>query len=84
MSFINRSFRVLFKLPSFPVHAVLSFSIDQTVLLPFSDHNSCYPQKIANAGGKKASEVEPEGNRGLMQHFEDTEGNWVGLYTMKK
>ena len=41
-------------------------------------------QQITKAGGKKVSEVEPEGDSSLMQHFEDSEGNWVGLYTMKK
>ena len=29
------------------------------------------------------SEVEPEGKRALMQHFEDTEGNFGGLYCWK-
>jgi len=37
-------------------------------------------QKIVDAGGKKASEVVPEG-MGLLQHFEDTEGNYFGLYS---
>lgn len=41
-------------------------------------------QKIVKAGGKKATGIEPEGESALMQHFADTEGNWVGLYTMKK
>ena len=41
-------------------------------------------QKIEVAGGKKMDEVEPEGDMGLMQHFEDTEGNYFGLYALQK
>ena len=40
--------------------------------------------RAVKAGGKKATGIEPEGESALMQHFADTEGNWVGLYTMKK
>jgi hypothetical protein len=40
-------------------------------------------QKIKVAGGKQASEVEPESDMGLMQHFEDTEGNYFGIYMVK-
>ena len=41
-------------------------------------------QKVVAGGGKKASEVLPEGTRALMQSFEDTEGNFFGLYMLKK
>ena len=40
-------------------------------------------QKVEQAGGKKMSEVEAEGEHGLMQHFEDTEGNYLGMYMQK-
>ncbi|RVX66538.1 hypothetical protein B0A52_09414 [Exophiala mesophila] len=42
-----------------------------------------YEQKIVAAGGKKTSEIEPEGSSALMQLFEDTEGNALGVYSMK-
>lgn len=41
-------------------------------------------QNIISAGGKKVTEIEPEGKLALMQHFEDTEGNYVGLYQINK
>ncbi len=41
-------------------------------------------QKIVDAGGKRMTDVEPEGERTVMQHFEDTEGNYLGIYSMKK
>ena len=37
---------------------------------------------VAN-GGKKLSDVEPESDFGLMMFAEDTEGNKLGIYTMK-
>jgi hypothetical protein len=40
-------------------------------------------QKVKVAGGKQASEIEPESDMGLMQHFEDTEGNYFGIYMVK-
>ena len=36
------------------------------------------------AGGSKASDVQPQGTRALMQSYEDTEGNFGGLYMLKK
>jgi predicted enzyme related to lactoylglutathione lyase len=39
---------------------------------------------IVKNGGKKCSEIEPEGDTGLMIHFDDCEGNRFGIYTMKK
>jgi predicted enzyme related to lactoylglutathione lyase len=42
-----------------------------------------YSQKVDAAGGKKRSEIEPEGDHGLMQHFADTEGNYLGMYMQK-
>ena len=41
-------------------------------------------QKIVKAGGKKMTDIMPEGDRAVMQHFEDTEGNYLGIYSMKK
>ncbi len=41
-------------------------------------------QEIVKAGGKKMTEIMPEGDRAVMQHFEDTEGNYVGIYSMNK
>ena len=41
-------------------------------------------QKVVAAGGKKMTEAEPEGTRAYMQHYEDTEGNYGGLYMLKK
>ena len=35
-------------------------------------------------GGKKCSEIEAEGDMGLMIHFDDCEGNRLGIYTAKK
>lgn len=40
-------------------------------------------QKVKAAGGKQVSEIEPESDMGLMQHFEDTEGNYFGIYMVK-
>ncbi|KAJ9636183.1 hypothetical protein H2204_005455 [Knufia peltigerae] len=40
-------------------------------------------KKIVDAGGKKVTEVEPEGKFALTQNFEDTEGNYFGLYQIK-
>ncbi|KAK6364503.1 hypothetical protein LTS17_012126 [Exophiala oligosperma] len=40
-------------------------------------------KKIIDAGGKKVTEVEPEGKFALTQNFEDTEGNYFGLYQIK-
>lgn len=40
-------------------------------------------QKIVANGGKKMTEIQPEGEMALMQHFEDTEGNYLGIYSMK-
>jgi len=39
---------------------------------------------IVKNGGKKCSEIEPEGEMGLMIHFDDCEGNRFGIYTAKK
>ncbi|KAJ5639275.1 uncharacterized protein N7484_007137 [Penicillium longicatenatum] len=36
---------------------------------------------IEKNGGKKASEVIPEGNKGLFQYFEDCEGKKFAIYT---
>ena len=41
-------------------------------------------QKVTEAGGKPIGEKEPEGDSGWMQHFEDTEGNCCGIYTLRK
>lgn len=41
-------------------------------------------KKVLAAGGKKMTEVEPEGTRALMQCYEDSEGNYGGLYMLKK
>jgi predicted enzyme related to lactoylglutathione lyase len=41
-------------------------------------------KNILDAGGKKMTDVMPEGKRAKMQHFEDTEGNYFGTYTMNK
>lgn len=41
-------------------------------------------QKVIAAGGRKVSEVQPEGTRAFMQSYEDTEGNFGGLYMMKR
>jgi hypothetical protein len=30
------------------------------------------------------TDMKPEGERALMQHFEDTEGNYLGIYSMQK
>ena len=30
------------------------------------------------------TEIIPEGTRASMQHFEDTEGHYLGVYSMKK
>jgi predicted enzyme related to lactoylglutathione lyase len=38
---------------------------------------------IEKNGGKKASEVLPEGDKGLFQYFEDSEGNNFAIYTYK-
>ncbi|EEQ35432.1 uncharacterized protein MCYG_08251 [Microsporum canis CBS 113480] len=38
---------------------------------------------IAN-GGKKCSDAVPEGDHGQIMHFQDTEGNGVGIYATKK
>jgi predicted enzyme related to lactoylglutathione lyase len=38
---------------------------------------------VAN-GGKKLSDVEPEGDFGLYMLAHDTEGNELGIYSMKK
>ncbi|GES61063.1 hypothetical protein ATEIFO6365_0006052400 [Aspergillus terreus] len=39
---------------------------------------------IEQNGGKKASEVLPEGEKGLFQYFEDSEGNNFAIYSYKK
>jgi len=39
---------------------------------------------IVKNGGKKCSEIEAEGDMGLMIHFDDCEGNRFGIYTAKK
>ncbi|KIW93733.1 uncharacterized protein Z519_05048 [Cladophialophora bantiana CBS 173.52] len=54
------------------------------VLYLYVDEIQSYEEKIVKAGGKKMTDVVPEGNQALMQHFEDTEGNYLGIYTMKK
>ena len=41
-------------------------------------------QVIVANGGKKQSDIQPESDFGLYMHAEDTEGNPVGIYTMKK
>lgn len=41
-------------------------------------------QAIEQNGGKKASEVLPEGDKGLFQYFEDSEGNNFAIYSYKK
>ena len=41
-------------------------------------------QKVVAAGGRKMTEVEPEGTRAFQQAYEDTEGNYGGLYMLKK
>ncbi|KAJ5161764.1 hypothetical protein N7492_007156 [Penicillium capsulatum] len=38
---------------------------------------------IEKNGGKKRSEVIPEGDKGLFQYFEDCEGNNFAIYTYK-
>jgi hypothetical protein len=38
---------------------------------------------IEKNGGKKASEVLPEGDKGLFQYFEYSEGNNFAIYTYK-
>ncbi|BDD61325.1 hypothetical protein MPDQ_003572 [Monascus purpureus] len=40
-------------------------------------------EAIEKHGGKKASDVIPEGNKGLFQYFEDSEGNNYAIYTYK-
>ena len=40
-------------------------------------------QKVEAAGGKRTDEIHPESDHGLMQHFEDTEGNHLGMYMVK-
>jgi len=42
-----------------------------------------FMKKVEAAGGKKMSEIKAEGDHGLLQHFEDTEGNYLGMYMMK-
>jgi predicted enzyme related to lactoylglutathione lyase len=40
-------------------------------------------RKVEAAGGKVTDEIQPESDYGLMQHFEDTEGNHLGMYKVK-
>jgi predicted enzyme related to lactoylglutathione lyase len=40
-------------------------------------------RKIVSAGGSAVDEPQPEGLRATMQHYEDTEGNFGGLYCLK-
>ncbi|KIW66258.1 hypothetical protein PV04_08457 [Phialophora macrospora] len=54
------------------------------VLYLYVDDINPYEKKIVGAGGKKMTEIMPEGDRAVMQHFEDTEGNYLGIYSMKK
>jgi len=42
-----------------------------------------YVKKVEAAGGKRTDEIQAEGDHGLMQHFEDTEGNHLGMYMAK-
>ena len=41
-------------------------------------------KSIEEHGGKKASDVIPEGSKGFFQFFEDTEGNNFAIYTYAK
>lgn len=41
-------------------------------------------QKIKKANGKVVGEKYKEGDRGLVQEFEDTEGNMCAMYAMVK
>ncbi|KAJ5953512.1 hypothetical protein N7454_000408 [Penicillium verhagenii] len=41
-------------------------------------------EAIEKNGGKKASEVIPEGDKGLFQYFEDSEGNNFAIYSYNK
>ena len=41
-------------------------------------------KKIKEAGGKVIGEKYREGEAGWIQDFEDTEGNYAGVYTMAK
>lgn len=41
-------------------------------------------QAIERSGGKKASNVIPEGSKGFFQFFEDSEGNNQAIYTYAK
>ena len=49
----------------------------------FVDDLEVFMWKVEAAGGKRLSDVEEEGNTGLMQYFEDSEGNFMGLYMLK-
>jgi hypothetical protein len=50
-------------------------------LFLYVDDLETYIHKITAAGGRKLSDPEPESTYGILQYFEDTEGNYVGLYT---
>ncbi|KAJ9610875.1 hypothetical protein H2200_005652 [Cladophialophora chaetospira] len=54
------------------------------VLYLYVDDIEQYAKKIVEAGGKKMSEILPEGDRAVMQHFEDSESNFLGIYSIKK
>ncbi|OCT47290.1 Glyoxalase/bleomycin resistance protein/dioxygenase [Cladophialophora carrionii] len=54
------------------------------VLYLYVDDINSYEKKIVEAGGKRMTEIMPEGDMAVMQHFEDTEGNYLGIYSMKK
>ncbi|KIX03454.1 uncharacterized protein Z518_07006 [Rhinocladiella mackenziei CBS 650.93] len=54
------------------------------VLYLYVEDINPWEEKIVAAGGKKMSDILPEGSMALMQHFEDTEGNYLGIYSMKK
>ncbi|EGD86275.1 hypothetical protein H112_07206 [Trichophyton rubrum D6] len=41
-------------------------------------------EKIIANGGKKCSDVLPEGDHGQVMHLQDSEGNGIGIYATKK
>lgn len=41
-------------------------------------------QQIIEAGGKAVGQKYSEGDSGWIQDFEDTEGNFCGIYSLKK
>ncbi|KAJ5215871.1 uncharacterized protein N7498_002278 [Penicillium cinerascens] len=54
-----------------------------TKLYLYVDDIGAAMEAIEKNGGKKASEIIPEGNKGLFQYFEDSESNNFAIYTYK-